>query len=601
MNIENLTIDYLHQQYKSGKLTPKSLVNDLIEKSTRYTHKNIWIKQFTLEEITPYLDKLDIDLIDKQPLWGIPFVVKDNYDIEGIVTTAACKDFAYIANETAFVIQQLLNAGAILLGKANLDQFATGLVGVRSPEPWGACKNAFNDEYISGGSSSGSAVAVALGLATFSLGTDTAGSGRVPAAHNNIIGLKPTKGLLSTRGVVPACRSLDCVSIFATTTDDANKIFTVAAQFDVDDDYARKNTASNKNNYGQYKNVFSFAVPFADQLSFFGDKSAADLFEKSVTKLEAIGGIKTEVDFSPLFEAANLLYFGPWVAERYIATEKLVEQSPESLLPVIHTIVTSQQNASAVDAFKAFYQLQQYKQKADQIMEKFDILVTPTAGTIYTIDELQQDPIQLNSNMGYYTNYMNLLDYSGLALPAGFLDNQLPFGITLVGKRFDDTKLLAIGNLWQSANQLTLGATGWALPAQQRNPTATMDTVDVIVCGAHMEDLALNWQLTDRNAKRLKATRSSANYRLYALTDNPIQRPAMIRDEEKGSKINIEIWRLSSAEFGSFVANIPQPLGIGKVETEGGEWLPGFISESYATKDAAEITHLGGWREFLNQ
>ena len=599
MNIENLTIAHLHSQYKNGHLTPSDLIQSLLEKSKQYDHKNIWIRQLTAAEIASYINALDMNNIENQPLWGIPFVIKDNIDLAGIPTTAACEAFSYIPEKNAFVVDQLLEAGAIPLGKANMDQFATGLVGVRSPKKWGTCKNAFNDDYISGGSSSGSAVAVALGLATFSLGTDTAGSGRVPAALNNIIGLKPSKGLISCDGVVPACKSLDCVSIFATTTDDANIVFETAASFDSNDAYARKNIDTNNKNYGRYSQPFSFAVPQPEQLKFFGNASAEKLFQQSVSQLEAIGGIKHTLDFSPFLDAAQLLYSGPWVVERYLATETIYNDNPNALLPVIKTIIGSQTHANAADTFTAFYQLQHYKQQADQLFSNIDLLVTPTAGTIYTQQQLKEDPIQLNSNMGYYTNYMNLLDYSGIAIPAGFQDNQLPFGITLVGKAFDDTKLLAIANQWQAANDNTIGATNSPVPAPIDKQHGSMSTIDVVVCGAHLEGLPLNCQLQDRDAQLITKTQTSANYRLYALTGGPPFRPGLIRDESQGAHIEVEVWRLPSAFFGSFVVGIPQPLGIGKVELDDGTWLPSFICEGHALASAEEITQFGGWRSYM--
>ena len=601
MSIENLTINYLHKQYQAGSLTPEGLVDYLLSEAEKYQHKNIWIHQLSREELQPYLDNLNIEDISNKPLWGIPFVIKDNIDLAGITTTAGCSAYAYEPEDHAHVVGQLVSAGAIPMGKANMDQLATGLVGVRAEEQWGVCKNSFDDDYISGGSSSGSGVSVALGLATFSLGTDTAGSGRVPAALNNIVGLKPSCGLLSCSGVVPACKSIDCVTIFATTTDDAAQVFEVAAHFDPTDPYGRKNPANNQKNYGQYQKPFVFAVPQAEQLQFFGDAQAQAVFEQSVSDLEKIGGTKVEVDCQPLFDAAKLLYAGPWVAERYVACESLFEKDPNTMLPVIQKIVGSQQDATAADTFKAQYQMQAYKQYAKGLFEQFDILVTPTAGTTYPWQDVVDNPIELNSNMGYYTNYVNLLDLSAIAVPAGFKDNGHPFGITLVGKAFEDTKLLSIANRWQSFLDLKLGATDWPLPQQAANPAGVMDTIDVVVCGAHLEGLPLNWQLTDRAAKLIEATTTTPSYRFYALAGGPPFRPGLIRDTEQGAAIDVEVWRVPASEFGTFVAGIPQPLGIGKVELADGRWLPSFICEPCGIEGAEEITHLGGWRAYMAQ
>ncbi|NHN39336.1 allophanate hydrolase [Pseudomaricurvus alcaniphilus] len=601
MELQNLTIDYLKSQYQAGTFTPQELVDHLLHKTQTYSDKNLFIQMLPLDEIKNYIGNLDPAEIDSKPLWGIPFVIKDNIDLAGIATTAACEAFSYVPSKSAFVVQQLINAGAIPLAKTNMDQFATGLVGTRSPDKWGPCRNSFNNNFVSGGSSSGSAVAVALGLASFSLGTDTAGSGRVPAAFNNLIGLKPSRGLLSCTGVVPACKSLDCVSIFATTTDDASQVFEVAAQFDPEDCYSRKNPATNFNNYGAAKQPFRFAIPQEQQLEFFGNIAASNLFDAAVAQLEALGGVKVEIDFSPLFDAAKLLYSGPWVTERYVATEEIYTEQPEAMLPVIREIIGKGVGLTAADTFKALYQLQAYKQQADLLFAEVDILVTPTAGTIYTQGEMADNPIGLNSNLGYYTNFMNLLDYSAIAVPAGFFENGLPFGITLAGKAFDDSKLLSMANHWQTSNQYPLGATDWPLPALRESAPGVMDSVDVVVCGAHLEGLALNWQLLDRDAKLLERTSTAANYRLYALAGGPPYRPGLVRDSNNGSAIEVEVWRLPTSQFGSFVAGIPQPLGIGKVELTDGRWVAGFICEPCATDNADEITHLGGWRNYLAQ
>lgn len=596
----NLTISHLHQAYRNKTLTPEKLVDKIQLRCKQFDDNNIWIHLLSREELQPYLDNLQAKSLDDLPLYGIPFAIKDNIDLAGINTTAACPAFAYTAERSAYVVEQLINAGAIPVGKANMDQFATGLVGTRSPAPWGACKNSFNKEYISGGSSSGSSVSVALGLVSFSLGTDTAGSGRVPASFNNLVGLKPSKGLLSMSGVVPACRSLDCVSIFALTTDDANTVFEQAAVYDVNDQYARSNPFDNNaRQYGLAKKHFSFAVPLANQLEFFGNKSAQKLFEKSVTEMEALGGIKQELDFTPFLQAAILLYDGPWVAERYVAIEDIITQHADELLPVIRTIIGSAKNKTATDAFKAEYKMQIYREQAKKILAGFDFLMTPTAGTIYTIDEVNADPIKLNSNLGYYTNYMNLLDCAAVAVPAGFLQNGLPWGISLVSSSMQDRKLLSYANLWQQHNQIKPGNIDFPLAVTEAGSVSFSDSIPLIVCGAHLDGLALNWQLSERGAKLLEKLTSAESYRMFVIEGSP-QRPGLIRDENNGKAIDIEIWQIAKNEFGSFVAGIPAPLGIGKVETSDGRWLPGFICEAYAVATARDISELGGWRQYLS-
>lgn len=594
----NLSISHLQQAYRDKLLTPRKLVEQIIERSADYAGHNIWIHPLSLAELEPYLAYLESQSVDDLPLYGVPFAIKDNIDLAGVPTTAACVEFSYTPDKSAFVVEQLIRAGAIPMGKTNMDQFATGLVGVRSPEPWGACKNAFDKDYISGGSSSGSSVAVALGLASFSLGTDTAGSGRVPAAFNNLVGLKPSKGLLSMSGVVPACRSLDCVSIFALTTDDANAVLEQAAIYDADDQYARAIPFDNNaRHYGLPKAAFSFAVPKADQLEFFGNESARALFDQSVETMQSLGGVKQEIDFSLFLDAAKLLYEGPWVAERYVAIESMITRQPEALLPVIRTIIGSAENRTAMEVFKAEYQMQAYREQSKKVLGEFDFLLTPTAGTIYTIDQVNADPIQLNSNLGYYTNYMNLLDCACVAVPAGYLENGLPWGISLVSSAMKDRKLLAYANRWQQALNLKPGKQAFDLPQTPAGDVSYDESVSVIVCGAHLQGLPLNWQLTERGAQLQHSGKTSDSYRMYVI-DGEIQRPGLVRDEE-GSAIEIEIWQMPATEFGSFVAGIPGPLGIGKVETSDGRWLPGFICEPYALDGAREITQLGGWKAYV--
>ena len=598
----NLTLAGLCRHYENNDFSPRQLTQALLKANRDYNQENpIWIHLLSEEEVEPYLAAMETNPNKDLPLYGIPFAIKDNIDLAGIPTTAACPGFAYTPDESAFVVKQLIAAGAIPLGKTNLDQFATGLVGTRSPEPWGPCHNALNSEYISGGSSAGSSVAVAKGLASFSLGTDTAGSGRVPASLNNIVGLKPSRGLLSNTGLVPACRSLDCISIFALSCSDANQVLNVAAQYDPQDAYSRPNPFSNSKRYYQPitdATKITIGVPQAAQLEFFGDKEAEQLFAESIKLLEQTEAKIVEIDFEPFFQAATLLYQGPWVAERYLATQDLIEKSPDSLHPVIHTIVSKGKDPSALDTFSAQYQLQEHAQKAAQVLKQVDALVTPTNGTAYTVEQLLNDPIQLNSNMGYYTNFMNLLDYAAIAVPTGQFKNNLGFGITLFHKAMTDKRLLSLAAGVHKQANLKLGATQLTLePDQTANPSHS--TVDLVVCGAHLEGLPLNWQLQERGAVLQQKTHSSPHYKLYALAGGPPFRPGMIRVAEGGKAIEIEVWRLPMEELGSFVVEIPQPLGIGKVELNDGRWLPGFICEAAGIEGAKDITELGGWRKYL--
>ncbi len=434
-----MNIEKLQQLYKNKTLTPREYMKQIKENIEAHAENPIWIYVLSESELEHYFTKLESCEVESLPLYGIPFAIKDNIDLEGVATTAACEEYSYIAEKSAYVVEKLIEAGAIPVGKTNLDQFATGLVGTRSP--YGACQNSIDPEYISGGSSSGSAVSIALDMAIFSLGTDTAGSGRVPAAFNNLVGLKPSKGVVSTSGVVPACRSLDCVSIFAKNTEDAQKVFDVAASFDAEDPYSRMMPECE----AAAPSAFRFAIPQKDQLKFFGDSEAEALYEKAVKTFEGMGGTAVEIDFSPMLEAANLLYYGPWVTERYIAVKEMIETKPESFIEVTKTIIESGKTKSAEDYFNAEYKIKAYKRQADLLMADIDFALTPTTGTIYTIDEVNADPIQLNTNLGYYTNFMNLLDFSAYAVPAGFRENGLPFGVTLFADAFEDRKLMELG------------------------------------------------------------------------------------------------------------------------------------------------------------
>jgi allophanate hydrolase len=590
----NSTIAGLSEHYKNQDFSPRELVEYLLTLEVEDSH-NIWITRLNLAQLEPYLVNLEHISPASLPLYGVPFAIKDNIDLKSIDTTAGCETYRYQASDHANVVKHLIEAGAIPMGKTNLDQFATGLVGVRSP--FGACKNAFNPDYISGGSSSGSAVATAIGLVSFALGTDTAGSGRVPAAFNNLIGVKPSRGLISCSGVVPACQSLDCVSIFALTVDDANQVLSIAEGFDAKDPYSRENTFDNKSRrYGQLKTPIKLGIPASKNLNFFGDIDAQQLFNKAIDDLRQTGYEVLEVDIQPLINAAKLLYQGPWVVERYIAIENLINDKPEALLPVIENIIGKGREFSGIDTFKAFYQLQHYKQQSELLFSYIDSLVTPTAPTCYTIAEVESDPINLNSRLGTYTNFMNLLDLSSIALPAGFFPSGVGFGITLQAPAFQDRLLLSLANSLCEDKNMMMGATNHPMPSSAFSSEFSQHYVDLVVCGAHLEGMPLNWQLTERQAIKQYSTSTATSYRLYAMQDG---RPALFRDEQHGAGIEVEVWRLPKDQFGSFVADIPGPLGIGKVELTDGKWLPSFIAEPRALISAKDISHFQGWRNYI--
>lgn len=559
---------------------------------------NIWIARVPDADVRAAGERLSGMDPAELPLFGVPFAVKDNIDVAGMPTTAACPEFAYTPEQSAPVVDRLIAAGAVLMGKTNLDQFAAGLVGTRSP--YGACENAFDRAYVSGGSSSGSAVSVARGLVAFSLGTDTAGSGRVPAAFNNIVGLKPTRGLLSARGVVPACRTLDCISIFANCVADARTVLDVAAGFDPDDVYSRDAGDAADGAAIVLANA-RIGVPTRETLEFFGDTAAEKLFQGAVARAEKLGATIVEVDLTPFLEAARLLYEGPWIAERYVGIREFFDAHPDAVHPVTREIIAGGAMPSAADAFTAEYRMQALRRTVEPVWREIDAMMTPTAGTIYTIAELEADPIRLNSNLGYYTNYMNLLDLCGTAVPAGFLDSGLPFGVTLVAPAFRDRALLPLADAMHRAAETGMGAARAPLPddAPDGKPEAGEDMMLLVACGAHMSGLPLNHQLTARGATLVRETRSAPKYRFYALEAFTPPRPGMIRTETGGVAIDVEVWAIPRAAFGSFMAEIPAPLGIGTVELEDGSEAKGFICEAYAAEGALDISDIGSWRGYL--
>jgi allophanate hydrolase len=579
--IDSLLIGDLLHGYRAHRFTPTQVIDSALERADQAAQRHVWIHRLARDRLLEYAAVLERRPMQELPLYGVPFVIKDNIDLVGAPTTAGCAEFSYQPASSAFVVQRLIDAGAIPLGKTNLDQFATGLVGTRSP--YGACRNSFDADYISGGSSAGSAVAVATGLASFALGTDTAGSGRVPAAFNNIVGLKPSCGRISTRGVVPACRSLDCVSIFALTGEDAARVLAVAEGYDDEEPYSRR--------LGDVPvNGRRFGIPRRDQLQFFGDRDYEHLFEQAVARIESIGGTVSRIDFSPFLESARLLYGGPWVAERYAAIEEFISKHAAALHPVTRRVIEGGTSASAVELFKAQDRLKTLKRAADRVWEAVDVILTPTAGTIYTRAAVEAAPIELNSTLGYYTNFMNLLDMAGVAVPAGFRPDGLPFGVTLVGPCASDRSLLALGGELHRALVDRLGA-----------PDPAAERIEIAVCGAHMDGLALNHELRSRGGHCVRRTRTTALYRLYALPGGPPRRPGLVRVGTDGTAIEVEVWSLPAAEFGAFSEGVAAPLSFGRVWLEGGGSVLGFTCDPGAAEGATDITAFGGWRAYLQQ
>ncbi len=592
--MNNLSLSSLRQQYAQG-LSVRAFILSLREQALEQSDFNAWITLLSEAQLETYFQRLESQSSETLPLYGVPFAIKDNIDLVGVETTAACPAFAYTPEKSAFVVQCLIDAGAVPLGKTNLDQFATGLNGTRSP--YGEGKNAFNPEYISGGSSAGSAISTALGQVSFALGTDTAGSGRVPAVLNNLIGHKPSVGLLSATGLVPACRTLDCISIFALNAEDAAAVLEVAAQYDEADSYCRANRFPNTQRYFSEQlasKPFTFGIPTI--LDFQGNKETEALYYKSVELLESMGGRSVSIEFEQFLDVAKLLYEGPWVSERWLAVEGV---DRNDMLPVIIDVIDQAVGKTAADGFSAQYRVSAAKRVCDQLMAAVDFVVMPTMPTFYTRAELNAQPIHYNSVLGTYTNFVNLLDYSATAVPIGMTSVGVPWGVTLLGQAFEDVKLLSFSAALHRAAGIGMGSKQIPVPeSEQAALPPVTDTVDVVVCGAHLSGQPLNWQLTERGASLVASTVSADCYKLYALPDG--KRPAMVRDES-GTAIDIEVWRMPTQYFGSFVQGIPEPLGIGKVELGDGRWVSGFICEPAGLNGAQDITEFGGWRRWIAQ
>lgn len=518
-----------------------------------------------------------------KPLFGLPFAVKDNIDVAGLPTTAACPEAEYVPTVSAFAVARLEAAGAICIGKTNLDQFATGLVGVRSP--YGVPRNSIREDLIPGGSSSGSAVAVGAGIAAFSLGTDTAGSGRIPAGLNGIVGLKPSLGMLSATGMMPACRSLDTISIFAARTADAALAASVAQAYDAADFMSRQLPDAGVAAPGK---TFTVGVPRRDQRQFFGDVAAQSAYESDLETLAALGGEIEEIDFEPFHAVARLLYEGPWVAERYHAVRELIESNPSALHPVTHKIISGASKISAVDTFDAIYKLADMKRRVAPVIDRLDCFAVPTLPAAYTVAEVEADPVQLNSNLGTYTNFVNLLDLAAISVPVGERKDGLPSSLTLIGPAGSDAFLAGVAQRLESgvieANEID------SRPGE----------ILICVVGAHLSGMPLNHELTSRKARLVAGTRTAPDYALYALSGTVPPKPGLVRlAPAQGVSVEVEVWALSAAGFGSFVDGVPAPLGIGTVRLEDGSQINGFIAEGIAIEEAIDISSFGSWRSYI--
>lgn len=598
-----LDISTLSNAYQQGRVTPEVIVEQIFEKIRHRHHFNTWIhllEEATVLENAQQLSRLSQSEKQSLPLYGIPFAVKDNVDVALLPTTAACPEYAYTPETSATVVDRLIKAGALLVGKTNMDQFATGLVGTRSP--YGVCRNAFDETFISGGSSSGSAVAVAQGLVSFALGTDTAGSGRVPAGFNNIVGMKPTKGRLSTHGVVPACKSLDCVSIFALTSEDTWTVFNTAKGKDEYDEFSRTLPVTPKKSFHKNPELpFKFGIPEPKDLKFFGNNDYEKLYYQAVEQLEKLAGTKVMIDYAPFQETANLLYEGPWVAERYAALQEFIEAQRTILFPVTGTIIDNGKGYTAIDTFKAFYQLEALKKQTGKVWQDIDVLLLPTAGTIYTIDEVNQDPIQKNTNLGAYTNFVNLLDLCALAVPSGFQSGGLPFGVTLIAPAFQDEYLSWLGTRYHQTYNQQLGATEWPIPNAKlsisEGDLADQEFIEVAVFGLHLSGQKLNYQLLELGGQLVRSGKTASCYQMFAIGDKPeSQKPGVIKANEGGRAIQLEVWKIPLMYLGDLLKQIAPPLGLGSVELANGDVIKGFICEGgFVLDHTTDITSFGGW------
>jgi allophanate hydrolase len=571
-------------------------IDETYDRIERHNDPALFIAVRPKSETLAIATRLEASGPRNKPLYGVPFVVKDNIDVAGLPTTAACPAFSYRPRRSAFVVERLERAGAIVIGKTNLDQFATGLVGVRSP--YGAPRNALDADLIPGGSSSGSATAVGADLVPFSLGTDTAGSGRVPAAFNGIVGLKPSLGALSASGVVPACRTLDTISIFALNVADAFAVFQEACAFDKRDAYSRSFPPPA---LLAPPSGVRIGVPRADQLQFFDDTNAQAAFLRDVKVAESLGARVVEFDFEPFAEVACMLYEGPWVAERYAAIKPLIEANPEAIYPVTRGIIEGARKFDAVATFEAFYQLADRKRRASRAWLEFDVMLVPTIPRPYTIAEVDADPLALNSRLGTYTNFVNLLDLCAIAAPSDVRGDGLPSSVTLIGPSGADGLVAAVAAAIQSRSGAPMTATPRNAPTPRREIQPTVsERIEIAVVGAHLSGLPLNRELVELGGSFARDVETTPDYRLFVLPGSAPAKPGLLRVAEgAGAAIKAEVWALDAAGFGAFVAKIPPPLGIGTVRLSGGESVKGFLVEAEAVKAAEDISRFGDWRAYL--
>jgi allophanate hydrolase len=592
----NLTVVAILAAHRSGASTPAETVAACYARIRAHNDPAIFIALRKEADALADAKAVAAEGGLQRPLYGVPVAIKDNIDVAGMPTTAACPAFAYTAAADATCVARLRGAGAIVIGKTNLDQFATGLTGTRTP--YGIARNAVKPGLIPGGSSAGSAVAVAAGLVPVALGTDTAGSGRVPAGLNNIVGLKPSLGLVSTHGVVPACRTLDCVSVLALTVDDAVAVLGAMAGPDAADPYSRAIPLGALDPVPQGTRL---GVPPSGGRLFFGDRQSETGYDAALARLTRLGAKLVEIDIEPFYETARLLYEGPWVAERYITARALIASSPEAMHPVTREIILGGARPSAVDTFAALYKLEELRRVRDHTFREIDALVLPTIPTAYTVEQVLADPIGLNSRLGTYTNFVNLLELCALSVPASMHADGVPFGVTLIAPAGRDAWLASLGRVFHADTALPLGATGQPQPPLARVGGAeAADDIPLAVVGAHLSGMALNGELTALGARFRETARTRPDYRLFALPGAHPPKPGLLRVATgAGAPIEVEIWTLAAESFGRFVAAVPPPLSIGTLVLADGRLVKGFLVEAEAVTGARDITKFGGWRVYM--
>jgi allophanate hydrolase len=609
---------HLRSGYRNGDFTVSDILDESLRRINAVSQK-VFIHLADSETLFREAERLQAlmashpDPWSHWPLLGMPFAVKDNLDVAGMPTSAACPALAKKAQQSAVTVQRILNAGGLCLGKTNMDQLATGLVGVRSP--YGICHNAFNADYIAGGSSSGSGLAVSLGFCAFALGTDTAGSGRVPAAYGNTVGLKPTRGLLSARGLLPACPSLDCVSIFTLLADDASEVLAVTSAFDSEDPWSRPKPQATENNVTKATSNAAkpwqglrLGIPHPGQLDFSDDKDYAKCYDAAVELAQSLGARCLGYDLGPLLEAAQLLYQGPWIAERYASIAENIAPDSADLLPVLREILSSGSQRNAIEVFRAQQRLQVLRRASEKIFSACDILLLPTVPTLFTLAQIAAEPIKRNSELGRFTNFVNLLDLAAIAVPAAFTAKDLPFGVTLIAPAFQDDALLQLASAWQRATGLGLGAGQWQIPEpllpaahlKTYNPNVTVSSmVPLLVFGLHLQGQPLAPEMENLEAIWVGETRTAPGYAMHLIVKGDRRLPGVLRAHGAAGNLLGEIWNVPSPALGSFIQGIKAPLSLGWIELADGGSILGFLTEADAIKESLDITALGGWKAYL--